>query len=124
MAENFSSDKNEVVASEETPKTVEKPKTFVGAERRLGLSMLTKVALAAVIISSLIISVVCVMTANQLYAEKDVLQTKIDHVEESIKSKLYFLNKPVDDNYIIEFARKYLNMVFPDDDIYYNDVND
>lgn len=121
MAENFSSDKNEIVASEEQPQTDVKPRE---AERRLGTSMLVKVALAAVIISSLIISVVCVMTANQLYAERDVLQTKIDKVQDSIESKLYFLNKPVDDNYIIEYARKYLNMFFPDEDIYYNDVND
>lgn len=122
MAENFSSDKNEVVASEEQPKT--EVKQTYEAERRLGTSMLVKVALAAVIISSLIISVVCVMTANQLYAEQDVLQTKIDKVQDSIDSTLYFLNKPVDDNYFIEYARKYLNMFFPDEDIYYNDVND
>ena len=122
MAENFSSDKNEVVASEEQPKT--EVKQTYEAERRLGTSMLVKVALAAVIISSLIISVVCVMTANQLYAERDVLQTKIDKVQDSIESKLYFLNKPVVDNNFIEYARKYLNMFFPDEDIYYNDVND
>lgn len=119
MAENFSSEKNEITAAPEMPQAPAHE-----SERRLGMSMLVKVALASVVISSLIISVVCVMTANQLYAEKDVLLTQIDHVEESIKSKLYFLNKPVDDNYIIEFARKYLNMFFPDEDVYYNDVND
>ena len=119
MAENFSSEKNEITAVPEMPQA---PAHEV--ERRLGMSMLVKVALAAVVISSLIISVVCVMTANRLYAERDVIQTKIDSVQESIESKLYFLNKPVDDNYFIEYARKYLNMFFPDEDIYYNDVND
>lgn len=119
MDENFSSEKNEITAVPEMPQA-----PVHEAERRLGMSMLVKVALASVVVSSLIISVVCVMTANQLYAERDVIQTKIDSVQESIESKLYFLNKPVDDNYIIEFARKYLNMFFPDEDVYYNDVND
>lgn len=119
MAENFSSEKNEITAAPELPQAPAHE-----AERRLGMSMLVKVALASVVVSSLIISVVCVMTANQLYAERDVIQTKIDSVQESIESKLYFLNKPVDENYIIEYARKYLNMFFPDEDVYYNDVND
>ena len=120
MDEKFSSEMQEIVVPQaEIP--VSPPQEM---ERKLGLSMLTKVALAAVIISSLIITVVCVMTANQLYAEKDVLLTKIDSVQDSIESKLYFLNKPVDDNYIIEYARKYLNMFFPDEEIFYNDVNE
>ena len=120
MDEKFSSEKQEIAVSQAEPQAQPSRED----ERKLGMSMLTKVALASVIISSLIISVACVMTANRLYAERDVLQTKIDSVQDSIESKLYFLNKEVDDNYIIEYARKYLNMFFPDEDIYYNDVNE
>ncbi len=93
-------------------------------ERRLGLSMLMKVALAAVVISSLVISISCVMRANQLEKQSRELEQQLDEYNEKIKRLVYYINKEVDDEYIIEYAREYLDLYFPDEDIYYNDVNE
>lgn len=93
-------------------------------EKRLGKSMLMKAALASVVIASLIISITCVMQANQLRARTDELQAEIDDYKEKISRLQYYLNQPVDDEYIIEYAREYLDMYFPDEDVYYNDVNE
>lgn len=93
-------------------------------EKRLGKSMLMKAALASVVIASLIISITCVMQANQLRARTDELQAEIDDYKEKIARLQYYLNRPVDDEYIIEYAREYLDMYFPDEDVYYNDVNE
>ncbi len=90
-------------------------------EQRLGMSMLMKVALAAVIISSLVISISCVMRANQLRRETEELKEEVDAYNEKIKKLKYYINKDVDDQYIIDYAREYLDMYFPDEDIYYND---
>ncbi len=93
-------------------------------ERKLGMSMLMKVALAAVLLSSFVISISCLMKANQLQNESRELQDEITEYNEKIKQLKYFINKEVDDEYIIQYAREYLNMHFPDEEIYYGDVND
>ena len=93
-------------------------------EKSLGRSMLMKVALASLLIASLIISISNVMRANQLRAQAEEMQAEYDKLKEENRKLQYFLNKEVDENYIIEYARDVLGMFFPDEDVYYNDVND
>ncbi len=115
----FSSERQDVAqATEPTPPPVQE------TERKLGLSMLMKVALAAVVIASLVISISCVMRANQLSEESRELQQQLDDYDEKIQRLVYYINKEVDDEYIIEYAREYLDLYFPDEEIYYNDVNE
>ncbi len=93
-------------------------------ETKLGMSMLMKIALAVVLVSSLIISISCLMKANQLAAQTAELESEVAAYNEKIKKLKYDINREVDDQYIIDYAREYLNMHFPDEDVYYNDVND
>ncbi len=94
------------------------------AEKKLGMSMLMKVALCVLVISSLIIGISCLMQANQAKREIKELQAEIDDREEKIKKLIYYINADVDDAYIEEIAREIWNMYYPDEDIYYKDVND
>ena len=93
-------------------------------EKKLGVSMLMKIALSVLLVSSLIISISCLMQANQLRRETEELQAEVDNYNERIKKLKYYLEKEVDDEYIAKYAREYLNMYFPDEEIYYQDVND
>ncbi len=93
-------------------------------ERRAGLSMLMKIALAAVVLSSLVISISCVMQTNQLRRQSEEMEQQIDDYNEKIKRIIYYLNKDVDHDYIIEYARENLGLYFPDEEIDYNDVNE
>ncbi len=108
-----------VVTNEEDPK----PRSAEN-EQKLGISMLMKIALSAVVIASLVISISCLMKANQLAAQTDELKAEVAEYNEKIKRLKYYINAEVDDEYIIEYAREYLDMYFPDEDVYYNDVND
>ena len=120
MAERFESERNDPAIIEqpaETPPPAE-------ADRRVGRSMLMKVALASVVVAALIISIANLMVANQLRAQTDEYQAEIRDYKEKIARLKYYINKEVDDEYIIEYAREYLDMYFPDEDIYYNDVNE
>ncbi len=100
------------------------PSSEKDAERGLGRSMLVKVALATVLVASLIISIANLMVANQLRDQTDEYQAEIDAYKEKITRLKYYINKEVDDEYIVEYAREYLDMYFPDEEIYYNDVNE
>jgi cell division protein FtsB len=107
------------------PITSEEPTATpaVDSEKHLGRSMLMKVALASVLVASLVISIANLMISNQLRDQTDEYQAEIDAYKEKIARLKYFINKEVDDEYIIEYAREYLDMYFPDEEIYYNDVN-
>ena len=94
------------------------------SESRLGKSMLMKVALASVLIASLVISIANLMITNQLRDQTDEYQAEIKDYKEKIARLKYYINKEVDDEYVIEYAREYLDMYFPDEEIYYNDVNE
>ncbi len=108
-----------VLSDEESPAPRESD-----SEKKLGISMLMKLALAAVVISSLVISISCLMKANQLSQQSEELMEQIEEYKEENKELKYFIDKEVDEEYIIWYARKYLNMHFPDEDVYYNDVNE
>ena len=94
------------------------------AESKLGRSMLMKVALASVLVVALVISIANVMRANQLRAQAEEMQAEYERLREENKKLQYFLNKEIDEDYIIEYARDVLGMYFPDEDVYYNDVNE
>lgn len=121
MEERFDAAKNELQAVETDVQT---PPPSPDAEKRLGKSMLAKVALAAVLVASLVISIANLMVTNQLRAQTDEYQAEIDDYKEKIARLKYYINKEADDEYIIEYAREYLDMYFPDEEIYYNDVNE
>ena len=93
-------------------------------EKSLGRSMLMKVALASLLVAALVISISNVMRANQLRAQAQEMQAEYEKLKEENRKLQYFLNKEVDENYIIEYARDVLGMYFPDEDVYYNDVNE
>jgi cell division protein FtsB len=100
------------------------PSHEIETEKSLGKSMLMKVALASLVVATLVIGIANVMRINQLNAQKEEMQAEYERLREENKKLQYFLNKEVDEDYIIEYARDVLGMYFPDEDVYYNDVNE
>ena len=107
------------VTSQDTPAPSERE-----SEKSLGRTMLMKVALASLLVAALVISISNVMRANQLRAQAEEMQAEYEKLKEENRKLQYFLNKEVDEDYIIEYARDVLGMYFPDEDVYYNDVNE
>ncbi len=100
------------------------PAQTAEVEKKLGMSMLTKIALVVLVLSSFIISISCVMKANQLTREAEEMKNEIAVYKEGIREIKDLIDREVDDEYIAEIARKYFDMYFPDEDVFYNDVND
>ena len=120
MANRFDPEKNELQVPPEEQPIAPRP----DSDKSLGKSMLMKVALAAVLVAALVISIANVMRANQLRAQTEEMQAEYERLREENKKLQYFLNKEIDEDYIIEYARDVLGMYFPDEDVYYNDVNE
>lgn len=62
------------------------------------------------------------MKTNQLREETDRINDQITEREENVELLRYLIDSPVDDAYIIRIARERLNLVFPDEKIFYNDL--
>ena len=97
------------------------PEDNVEGETKLGLSMLAKVALAVVILVSLIISISCLMKFNQLETQRKELEAELDIYNEAVRELQDIINSPMDDDYIIQQAKDKLGYYFPDENIYYQD---
>ena len=121
MTERFDNDRQDLQVAESVEQT---PPLAPDSEKSLGKSMLMKVAIASVLVASLIISIANLMVSNQLRDQSEEMQAEYEKLKEENRKLQYFLNKEVDEDYIIEYARDVLGMYFPDEDVYYNDVNE
>lgn len=119
MAREFDSDQKQVSTATESPDPTPREE-----ERRVGTSMLAKVALAVGVLSALVISIALVMQTNQLRKQTEELEEQVDAYNEDLKRLIYDINREADDQYIIDQARRLWDRYFPDEEIYYNDVND
>ena len=63
------------------------------------------------------------MEYNRLKEEQAALLTQLEEKQEDIDELQYLLDAPVDKDYIIRVAREKLGMNFPDEIVYYNDLN-
>ena len=95
------------------------PAQDADTEKRRGVSLFARVALAAVVVVSLIISVSSIMRFNEL----EELQAEIEHCNDDISEKQQLLNAPVDRDYIARMARERLGLHFPDENVYYSRTN-
>lgn len=120
---NMMKEQNELQAVEDTSEA-KSDAPSEETEGSVGKSMLVKVALASVLVASLVISIANLMVTNQLRDQTDEYQAEFRDYKEKNDRLKYYLDKEVDDEYIVEYARENLDMYFPDEEIYYNDVNE
>lgn len=88
---------------------------------KLGRSMLSKVALAVVVLVSLIISISCLMQFNRLETQRKELEAELSEYNEAIRELQEIINSSDDKEFIIQQAKDKLGYYFPDENIYYRD---
>lgn len=93
-------------------------------EKSLGISMLARVAIGVVVVVSLVISVTSMMRYNRLEEEKRELEAQLAAKNEEIEEMKHLLDSPLDADYIIKIARERLGLYFPDEVVYYSNIND
>lgn len=86
---------------------------------------LVKLLLGALLITSIIIFVSGVIKYTQLAERQEMLEAEVQALEDEIEELQYLIGVSSDNNeYIIRIARKKLNLHFPDEIVYYNNVNE
>lgn len=88
------------------------------------IKVLARLLLATLVISSIAIFVTGIMKYNELQREKQALEEKVEEYEAEVEELEYFLNSPMDYDYVVRLAKKKLNLYLPDEIIYHSDTNE
>jgi predicted nuclease with TOPRIM domain len=85
--------------------------------------MLVRVFLAVIVVVSLAVFVSSVMRYNELREEQeDLEQTRAELIDE--KEELVELSESKGtEKFVVKMARRFWNLFFPDEEVYYNDRN-
>jgi len=86
------------------------------------LYTLLKVFVALLFVFSIVFFLWSVMKYNKLLEEKEDKAAYISELKENIDELEYLVEMPLDDEYKIRIAREKLGMCFPDEMIFYTDV--
>ena len=87
----------------------------------LRMTFLFRCLLVTVLVLSMTFFLTYIMRANRLRDETDKLKQEITNTEDDVEELRFLIDSPVDDAYIIRIARERLGLVFPEEEIFYND---
>lgn len=88
-----------------------------------GSSFFLKIAIVLLMVFSIVMILNLQQEFNELEKKHVQLQEKVDAYKERIDRLQYELDRPFDNEYIIEIARKKLNYHLPDEIIFENKKN-
>jgi len=95
-------------------------KYFVG-KKSVAVSVV-RIFIALLLVFSLVFFLWSLMKYNKIMDEKRENEAYIQQLQDSIDELQYLVDMPLDDAYKIRIARERLGMCFPDEIIYYTDM--
>ena len=93
-------------------------------KKQISLTLLMRVLLAVLVITSIGIFANSLMKYNTLREETRELEKKLASYEEMKEELQELLNSEEDYEYIVKIAKEQLGLYFPEEEIYYNDKNE
>ena len=92
-------------------------------DRKNALSSVVKVFISLLFVFAVVFFLWSVMQYNKIMEEKAEKEAYIEQLKDNIDELEYLVEMPLDDNYKIRIAREKLGMCFPDEIIYYTDLD-
>lgn len=92
-------------------------------KKQFSLSLLVRVFLAVIIVVSLVVFINSVMLYNEKMQEKQELEQNRDELVEEKEELQELANSEKDESYIIRMARKFWGLLFPDEEVFFNNRN-
>ena len=87
------------------------------------IKVIGRLLLATLVVASIATFVTGIIRYTEIQREADALEEKIEEREGVIERLEYFLNAPIDYDYIVQIAKEKLNLFLPDEIIFNNDTN-
>ena len=93
--------------------------------RSLGRNKIRNIIIIAAVCLLLVVAVVNFMSQmakyNEMKAQKELLQKKINEANDNIEELEYWIDAPMDDDYIMKFAREKLELYRADEIVFVGD---
>ena len=89
--------------------------------KRKIVSIVIFVSICALFVSAFITLVSNIMKYNEIQKEKEQLEQEIYNCKEDIEELEYWIKAPMDDEYIMKFAREKLELYRADEIVFTND---
>ena len=85
------------------------------------LSIVICVSICVLFVSAFVALVSNIMKYNEITAQKEQLEQEIHDCKEDIEELEYWIKAPMDDDYIMKFAREKLELYRADEIVFSND---
>ena len=92
-------------------------------KKQFSLTLLVRVLLGVLVVTSIGVFANSVMRYNSLMEEQRALEEELSNYREMREELEELLNSEADYDYIVKIAKEKLGLYFPDEEIYYNDIN-
>ena len=92
-------------------------------KKQFSLTLLVRVLLGILVVTSIGVFANSVMRYNALMEEQKALEEELANYREMREELEELFNSEEDKDYIIRIAKEKLGLYFPDEEIYYNDIN-
>ncbi len=93
------------------------------ADRKNTMYSLIKIFIVLLFVFAVVFFLWSIMRYNKIMEEKAEKEAYAEQLRNEIEELKYLVEMPIDDNYKIRIAREKLGMCFPDEIIYYTDLD-
>ena len=92
------------------------------ADRKSKVNMIVRIFLGFLLVFAIVYFLWSLMQYNDAMKTKEEKQAYVDSLKDEIQRLEYMVDAPLDDEFKIRIAREKLGMCFPDEIIYYTDL--
>lgn len=89
-------------------------------KKQFSLSLMVRIFLALLVVVSVIVFISSAMRYNELLKQKEELEATRDRLTGEKEEMKELVDADQDESYIVRMARKFWNLFFPDEEIFFN----
>lgn len=89
-------------------------------KKQFSLSLMVRIFLAVLVIVSIVAFIGSAMRYNELLREKEELEATRDQLTEEKEELTELVNADRDESFVVRMARRFWDLFFPDEEIFFN----